>query len=126
MRRMLRIIILVLISEIVTALGQVLFKKSVNSVPAHSLDEAAGLARFLKDALSKPMLWAGFAALVAGLLIWVVALAQGDLSLVFPLGSMQYLIILFSAHFFLGEKIDRMKLSGTLLVTAGIILITMS
>jgi uncharacterized membrane protein len=61
-----------------------------------------------------------------GLAVWIIALAQGDLSIVFCLGSMQYVLILFGAHFFLGEKIDRMKLMGTLLVAFGIILITLS
>jgi uncharacterized membrane protein len=58
--------------------------------------------------------------------LWLIALAQGDLSLVFPIGSIQYIFVLFSAHIFLNEKIDRMKLIGTFLVVAGIILITIS
>jgi uncharacterized membrane protein len=61
-----------------------------------------------------------------GLVSWIFALAQGDLSLVFSLGSLQYVLILFGAHIFLGEKIDRMKFLGTFLVVFGIILITMS
>ena len=55
-----------------------------------------------------------------------MALAQADLSFVFPVGSIQYIFVLFGTSIFLGEKIDRMKLTGTLLVITGIILITLS
>jgi uncharacterized membrane protein len=62
----------------------------------------------------------------AGMVVWLMALAQADLSLVFSIGSLQYIMILVLAHFLLGEKIDKMKLIGTFLVVAGIILITIS
>ena len=61
-----------------------------------------------------------------GLVVWLLAIAQGNLSLVFPIGSLQYILILFLAHKFLGEKIDRMKLIGTLFVMAGIVLMSVS
>jgi len=124
---MIKIILLVLISEIFTAAGQVLLKKSANAAgSSHNLRQLSGHARLLKEVASQPTLWFGFAAMAVGLIVWIIALAQGDLSLVYPLGSIQYIIILFSAHFFLGEKIDKMKLVGTFLVVAGIVLITVS
>jgi len=123
---MVKIIILVLVAEIVTAFGQILFKKSTNAMESYSLRGFENHKRFLGEVLSKPSLWAGFLCLAAGLAIYLVALAQGDLSLVFPLGSIQYIFILFAAHQFLGEKIDAKKLAGTFLVVFGIILISLS
>jgi len=124
---MLKIILLVILAEIFTAVGQVLLKKSANAAEAsHDLRRLDGHARFLKDVLTQPTLWGGFVAMAAGLIVWIIALAQGDLSLVFPIGSLQYVLILFSAHFFLGEKIDKMKFLGTFLVVLGIVLIAMS
>ena len=61
-----------------------------------------------------------------GVVLWLVALAQNNLSLMYPLGSMQYLLTLLAARIFLGEKIDRPKLAGTFLVVSGIILIATS
>ncbi len=124
---MIKIILLVLVAEIFTAIGQVLLKKSANAAgSSHDLRQLSGHARLLKDVVTQPTLWAGFVAMAAGLIVWIIALAQGDLSLVYPLGSIQYIIILFSAHFLLGEKIDKMKFVGTFLVVAGIVLITIS
>ena len=123
---MLKIMFLVILAEILTAVGQVLLKKSANEAESYNLSRLDAHAMFLKDVLSNPALWCGFGAMALGLLFWIIALAQGDLSLVFSLGSMQYIIILFAAHIFLGEKIDRMKFIGTLLVVFGIVIITLS
>lgn len=123
---MLKIILLVILAEIFTAVGQMLFKKSTNAADQYNLRRLDAHALFLKDVLANPNIWGGFIAMGLGLVVWIIALAQGDLSLVFSLGSMQYILILFGAHFFLGEKIDRMKFIGTFLVVFGIVLITLS
>lgn len=123
---MVKIFILVLIAEILTAAGQILLKRSANSLGTHDLKKIGTHFRFLSDVFSKPELWGAFVLMAFGLVAWLFALAEGDLSLVFPLGSLQYILILFLAHFMLGEKIDRMKLAGTLLVVFGIALITVT
>lgn len=123
---MAKILILIIIAEIWTAAGQILFKMSTNSLELHSLRSYSGLTRFVRNVLSRPTIWIGLSAMAVGMAFWLVALAQGDLSLVFSIGSIQYIMILFLAHFLLGEKIDKMKLAGTFLVVLGIILITLS
>ncbi len=123
---MTKILIFVVIAEIWTAIGQILFKKSTNSLELYSLRSYGSLARFIKNVLSKPMIWAGLLSMAIGIVVWLMALAQADLSLVFSIGSIQYVMILFLAHFLLDEKIDKMKLAGTFLVVLGIILITIS
>jgi len=121
-----KIVLLVLLSEIFTAVGQILYKKSTNALGSHSLNEVGGQLRFLGDVFARPSIWFGFLFMAVGLAVWLIALAEGDLSLVFPIGSIQYIMILFSAHFFLDEKIDKMKALGTFLVVFGIILVTIS
>ena len=123
---MVKIILLVLLSEAITVIGQILFKKSTNTVGTYNLKVGSDRIRFLSEILMRPSLWLGVLAMVIGLIVWLLAIAQGNLSLVFPIGSLQYILILFLAHRFLGEKIDRMKLIGTLLVMAGIVLISVS
>lgn len=123
---MVKILLLVLAAEIFTAIGQVLFKKSTNALELYSLRESTNFIRFLREVMVKPSIWLGMLAMVMGLIVWLIALAQGELSLVFSIGSLQYILILFLAHVFLGEKIDAMKFLGTILVVSGIILITLS
>ena len=123
---MIKVLIFILIAEIWTAVGQIMFKKGTNSLKLHSLRGAGNYMRFIRNVLSRPSIWAGLSLMGIGTMVWLMALAQGDLSLVFSIGSIQYIMILFLAHYLLGEKIDRMKLAGTFLVVIGIILITIS
>lgn len=123
---MIKIILLVLLAEALTVIGQILLKKCANALDVYNLWHVDSHIRFLRDILTQPALWVGFFAMGLGLFVWICALAQGDLSLVFSLGSMQYLLILVLAHYILGEKIDRMKATGTLLVILGIVLIALS
>ena len=126
MHSTIKVILLVLLSEIWNAAGQILFKKSTNAVDAGKMRGVAGHVGYLQSVLAKGSRWAGFSLQVVAIATWLVALAQADLSFVFPVGSIQYIFILFGAHIFLGEKIDRMKIAGTLLVIAGIALIALS
>lgn len=123
---MTKILIFIIIAEVWTAVGQVLFKKSTNSLEVHSLRGVDNQVRFVKNVLSKPLIWVGLSSMAIGMVVWLMALSQADLSLVFSIGSIQYVMILFLAHFLLGEKIDKMKLLGTFLVVFGIVLITIS
>lgn len=123
---MVKILFLVLFAEILTAVGQICLKKTANNLESHDLKKVGAHINFLFEVFSKPMLWVGFAFMALALVVWLFALAEGDLSLVFSLGSSQYIIILFLAHFVLGEKIDKMKAIGTFLVVLGIVFIAIS
>jgi uncharacterized membrane protein len=117
---------MVLIAEILACFGQVMFKKGANSLEAYELHKLEGHASFMKDAIAEPKILLGFIAMAISLVVWIFALATADLSIVFSLGSLQYVIVLFAANYFLGEKIDFPKLIGTLLVVAGIALVLAS
>lgn len=123
---MVKVILLIFIAEILNTAGQIFFKKSTNVLEAPNLRRAQSYLSFMKNIFSMPAIWLGFGAMGAGLVVWLMALAQTDLSIVFPIGSLQYLFTLIAAGLLLGEKIDRQKIAGTLLVVAGIVLITLS
>jgi len=123
---MLKVVLLVFLAELWNTAGQVLFKKGTNAIEVRSLRGVKNHLVFLKEIMAKPAVWLGFGSMAAGLVIWFIALAGADLSVVSPMGSMQYIIILIAAHFLLGEKINFLKLTGTLLVVLGIVLLSLS
>ncbi len=123
---MMRIVLLILWSATMIAMGQVCFKKGVAPLPTPDLRSARSYGNFLKSVFAAPAIWLGFGSVALGIVIWLVALAQTDLSVAFPLDSLQYLVIILAARMFLGEKIDIMKLFGTLMIIAGIVLISRS
>lgn len=123
---MYKIILLVLLAEVCTGIGQICFKKSVNNLGGNSSRASHTKPFFFRKLFVKPMLWAGIVSMALGLIFWISALSLGDLSIVYPLGSIQYVFVLFASHFFLGETISRTKLIGTALVILGIVFITLS
>ena len=123
---MISIILVVVCSAVFSSLGQIFFKISSNKVrPAHS-KSAKAYWKYIKDVLAIPLIWWGLGSMAVSLLIWFMAIAQSDLSLVYPLGSLYYIFILISARIFLNEKLDRMKILGTLFILAGILFIVKS
>ena len=121
-----KVILLVLLSEIWNVTGQILFKKSTNTIDAGSMRGVSGHVKYIRSVLIKNSIWIGFSFQVLCVATWILALAQADLSFVFPVGSVQYIFVLLGTYIFLGEKIDKMKLAGTFLVITGIVLITLS
>jgi drug/metabolite transporter (DMT)-like permease len=123
---MLKPLLLILVAELWGVAGQILFKKSVNSLEPPRLRCAASYLNFVWCILRTRKIWLGLCFVAMGTVVWLTALAQTELSLAFPIKSVQYVLILIAARLFLHERIDAMKLAGTLFVIAGIILITVS
>ncbi len=122
---MIRTILYVLMAEIWNTAGQLLFKKSANAFPAMQGGSLRAYGVFLKDVIRRPGILLGLFCLAIGLIFWLVALSQAALSVVFVLGSMQYILILVASRFFLGEKIDGMRFLGTLFIATGIALVAL-
>jgi uncharacterized membrane protein len=123
---MIKIILLVLAAEVAATAGQILFKKGTGRLGHQDFKRWSAYFEFIKKILEIPVIWLGLLLMGSGLFFWLVALAGSDLSIVFPLGSMQYVLVLIASRMFLKEKIDRKKLIGTLLVMAGIMAVARS
>ena len=119
-------IIFVLVAEICATLGQLLFKKATNELEFAHIRSFKSYRVFLKEVLQRPGIPIGLMIMTIGLLFWLMALSSSQLSIAFALGSIQYILILVASHFFLHEKIDGMRLVGTLFITIGISLVAFS
>ena len=122
----LKVLLIILFAELWGVGGQILYKKTVTKIGTPNLRSLSSYIEFFKKTIAMPGIWVGFACITIGISIWLAALAQADLSIAFPIDSMQYIMTLVAAHIFLGEKINKMKLAGTLLVMAGIVLVAVS
>ena len=100
--------------------GQVMYKITLKKIRAKSYLD------FLKKAFSTPGIWVGFTLIALGIIVWLVVLSKMDISVANSLGAMESLLMLLAARIFLGERITREKVIGTVLVTAGIVLVVLS
>ena len=67
----------------------------------------------------------GLLTIIAVMGVWQLVLAHAELSMAFPLDSIQYIIILFSSYIFLGERINRDRIIGTAFIIGGIVLVAL-
>ena len=123
---MIRTILYVLIAEIWNTAGQLLFKKSANAFPAVQGRNLRAYGIFFKNVIRHPGILLGLSSMAVGLVFWLVALSQAALSVVFVLGSMQYILILIASRIFLAERIDGKRFLGTLLIAIGITLVALA
>ena len=117
---MLKIIILLILSDLLGLAGQIFYKKKLNNINTKKYKN------FLKTSLSSSKIWAGFSCIGVSIIIWLMALSMYDLNIVYSLGSINYIMTLGASKIFLGEKIDKSKIIGTILVCAGIVFVVMS
>ena len=122
----LNILLIILFAEIWGVVGQILYKKGVTRIGTPRLRDFNSCISFTKKVFTSPLIMTGLVFITAGLVIWIAALAQADLSLVFPITSMQYIVTMVASHYLLDEKINKLKLIGTLLVIIGITLVALS
>lgn len=111
MRKRYKAIILIAISTLLTASAQTLFKFA-----APELSFSFGLLTNL------PLIF-GFLCYGFGAILMILALRQGNLSLVYPFFSLSYIWVAISSTYFFNEIISPMKISGIIVIMIGVSLL---
>jgi len=110
-------LMLVVISCVLTAVGQVAFKYGMNNI---SVVPAGNVASMLVTVLFNPIIILGFACFGAGAVLWLFALAKLELSYAVPLSGLTYILILVAGVVLFKEPLSIAKIIGTALVAVGI------
>jgi drug/metabolite transporter (DMT)-like permease len=116
-------VFLILLSAVLTAVGQVLFKYGMQPFSETEFS-ADALPRLLWQILFSPSIICGFIAFGAGAVLWLFALAKAELSYAVPLASVTYILILLAGIVLFREPLTAAKAAGTLLIAAGVVLIS--
>ncbi len=109
-----------LISTMMAALAQFLFKVGVNSINT----DGKNVGGIVKAGLASVYVWGGVLSYVLNLFLWLYVLSQLELSKAYPMTSLAYIFTLFLGFFFLDESITFVKLFGILFIIIGVILLT--
>jgi drug/metabolite transporter (DMT)-like permease len=116
-------VVLILLSCLVTVIGQVLFKLGANTFAEVEFSMSA-LPRLLWQMLTNPNIVLGFFLFGLGAVLWLFALARTELSYAAPLAGVTYPLLLIAGVLFFREPVTVVKVAGTLLVAAGVILVS--
>jgi drug/metabolite transporter (DMT)-like permease len=114
------IIILVLISVVLGAFGQISMKKGLKTKPIQITD-LASLKLF--DTIFEPYVFLGALLYIAATLIWFVVLSNAELSYAYPLIGLGYIVTTFFAYMYLGENVAFVRWFGIIMIVIGAVLV---
>jgi drug/metabolite transporter (DMT)-like permease len=117
----LTVVLLTALSILLDVTGQLAFKLGLDRLPEHK--DGLRLSRFWRQIAGAPLLWCGVGAYVIEFITWLFVLSLAPLSLVFPAASLSYVGVVLGGRLVLGETVSRRRWLGTLVITAGVMLV---
>jgi drug/metabolite transporter (DMT)-like permease len=111
------VITLWLLNVVLDTGGQLAFKAAAGDPRAGD-----GVARW-KYMAARPWLWIGVGAYVAEFVVWIAFLQVVELSEGVLLGSVNIIAIMIAGRILFQEKLSPLRVSGILLVFAGVVVV---
>ncbi|MFC5741873.1 EamA family transporter [Dyella tabacisoli] len=111
------VVTLWLLNVTLDTVGQLAFKAAASDPRAGD-----GLARWRYMA-SRPWIWVGLISYVAEFLVWIAFLSLIDLSQGVLLGSINIVVVMIAGRILFREKLTPLRVTGILLVTAGVAIV---
>lgn len=110
-------VLLVFCCTLIGAVAQIFFKLGAAHLVQPTL-QATVLA-----AITSTALWAAYIMYGINTVLLVLALRNGELSLLYPIISLTYVWVSVLSRYFLNESIGPLKLSGICIIVAGVIVL---
>ena len=120
-KKMVSGLIIVLIVVLISSVGQIMLKQGVSNVGGLKLSEIFSLKLF--SVLFYPLIFFGILFYAGAMILWLVGLSTMDVSFMYPLISMGYIITTFFAVVFLNEQVTLVRWLGVILIVLGAFLI---
>ena len=123
---MTRILVVLLLALLVEALGVVLLSRGLKQLGPVQKVNVEELTRVICGGVGNGNILAGIVleALFFGALLYL--LSQKDVSLVWPLTSLGFVITALAAKFLLGEQVSWLRWTGVALIVVGAALVSLS
>lgn len=113
----------ILLTLVFTVYGQLVLKWQIGgagSLPETGLDKLT----FLLRQLLNPWILSGFVAAFLASMAWMAAMTRFDLGYAYPFMSLAFVLVMIFGVAVLGEASSLRKVIGTLMVIAGLIVIS--
>lgn len=105
-------------SVAVASAGQIFLKLGVRAISASGVGLSARHA--IAAAILQPQLIAGVLAFAASMLLWIVAIQGQQLSYVYPLAALGYILVTLLSVAIFGDSLNGWKVGGILLIVLGV------
>ena len=114
-----KLLLILLIGLVFEAAGVMFLKKGLMKVGDIQKINVPEILRVIKSGITSPQILLGvfFEALFFGCLLYL--LSKGDVSFVWPLTALSFVMTTFAALFFLDEKVSAMRWAGVVFIMIG-------
>lgn len=116
-------LIILATSILLAVTGQLLMKKGMMIVGTFSLTQ---LHLKLIPMFTNPFVFFGFACFGLSSVFWLVVLSRFEISLVYPIVSVAYILVALFSMIFFKENVTLIRWLGILVIVAGVFLISRS
>jgi uncharacterized membrane protein len=107
-------------SSIFVVSGHLLIKAGLNIPPT----SAANMATRLLHAIVQPQVLGGLVVYLMGTLCWMRTVSQKEISFIYPLTSLNYVLVVAASTVFFQEVVSSRRTAGVLLIVLGMVLMT--
>ena len=122
----LRILLLVLVSVALSALAQISLKYGMASPDIQRAMQADRWLTMGYTVAASPFVVGGLALYGLSICTWLLVLARVDVSVAYPFVGLGFIITMLLGAFLLHEPVGALRVTGTLLVTVGVVCISHS
>lgn len=98
-----------------------MIKAGLNATAA--LRPGAGIAAHVLHLLFQPQIFAGLAIYLFGTACWIIAVSQKEISFLYPLSSVNYVLVVIASALLLSETVSVRRGAGILLIVLGMFLL---
>jgi drug/metabolite transporter (DMT)-like permease len=116
----------ILASVGLAAVAQIVLKAGVSSAAVSTAMLSGSRWSVATAMASSPMVWLGMGMYVGGALVWLVVLTRVEVSLAYPFVAMGFVLTMILGWLLQGDSIGLMRICGTLLIAAGVVLVARS
>lgn len=113
------------LAVIAGAVGDLFISKGMKEVGDASGLNFRSLVPFIQKVGCCPSIWLGTALLATFFILWLIVLSWAELSLVLPLTAATFILGPILAQIFLGEQVILLRWIGTVLISAGVLLVSL-
>jgi len=107
--------LLVIIVSVLTCMGQLFQKQAVEHWRLYPMG--------WQGKLLTGWLWAAVACLGLGMLVWLLVLQQLDVSIAYPMLSLNFVLVTLASQIWFNEPTDLRHWAGIVLIIVGIVLL---
>ena len=113
-------------SVVFAVAGQYTLKRAMEEVGAIRIADVKSPVETLGRVVTEPKVWIGLLLFGCSAAFYLIVLSRIPLSVAYPLGGMQYLIVVGISRFLLHEEVPTLRWLGVTVVTLGILMIGLS